>query len=148
MTELERFEKLKELGYVYEPETGLVKRNGKVRGGITELYYVRLSVEINKKQYQVMAHRFIWWLVHNEIPNMIDHINHNTTDNRLENLRNLTNQKNCFNKKAKGYFWNKHAEKYQAQIMIDYKNIYLGLFNTEQEAKQAYLEAKKIYHKI
>ena len=32
--------------------------------------------------------------------------------------------------------------------MLNGKHIYLGSFNTEEEARQSYLEAKKIYHII
>jgi hypothetical protein len=144
MNELERFEKLKKLGYVYEPETGLVKRNGEVRGSKKPDGYILLAY----KKYKVYLHRFIWWLVHNEIPNEIDHINRIKDDNRLENLRNTTHQKNQFNTNAKGYHYNKRDKKYYSQIRIEGKPKYLGYYNTEQEARQSYLDAKKIYHII
>jgi len=43
---------------------------------------------------------------------------------------------------------NTAAKKYMASIKFNYKNIYLGLYNTEEEARQAYLDAKKVYHII
>jgi hypothetical protein len=149
MNELQRFKKLKELGYVYEPETGLLKRNGEARGSKNRRHgYIELSMAVEKKNYKVFTHRYIWWLIYNEIPNVIDHINRVKDDNRLVNLRNTTQQKNQFNTKAKGYYYNKAAKKYKAQIKIDRKLKYLGYYKTEQEAKQAYLDAKAIYHKI
>jgi len=81
--------------------------------------------------------------------NCIDHKNGNKLDNRVENLRITTQQGNQHNRQtAKGYCWNNQAKKYQASIGLNGKPIYLGLYDTEEEARQAYLEAKPIYHKL
>ena len=50
--------------------------------------------------------------------------------------------------KAKGYIYLQKLNKYRSQIGVDYKLIYLGFYNTEEEAHQVYLNAKKIYHPI
>lgn len=77
----------------------------------------------------------------------IDHINGNRLDNRVENLRITTHQGNNHNRtKAKGYYWNKQKNKYEAQIVLNGKHIRLGCYDTEEEARQAYLTAKPIYH--
>ena len=79
----------------------------------------------------------------------IDHINGTRLDNRIANLRITTHQGNHHNHtKAKGYCWNKQNKKYEARIGLNYKNINLGYYDTEEEAKQAYLEGKKKYHII
>jgi hypothetical protein len=79
----------------------------------------------------------------------VDHINGVKRDNRLINLRLVNHQKNHFNQtKAKGYTWNKSKNKWQAQIKLDGKSKTLGYFENEEDAKNAYLEAKKIYHII
>ena len=79
----------------------------------------------------------------------IDHIDVNRQNNNLENLRIVTQQQNNWNRtKAKGYCFNKIANKFQVRIMKDGKAIYLGLFETEEEARQAYLNAKQKYHLI
>ena len=77
-----------------------------------------------------------------------DHIDHNTLDNRITNLRKVTHQQNTLNRKnsAKGYYWHKKAKKYLAQIMSNGKYIYLGLFCTTEEAHYVYLQAKAKYH--
>jgi len=78
-----------------------------------------------------------------------DHINHNTLDNRRANLRAVTHQQNHFNRKnIKGYSWRKFAKKYRAKITLNGKQIYLGYFSTTEDAHNAYLQAKKQYHKI
>lgn len=78
-----------------------------------------------------------------------DHINHNALDNRRSNLRAITCQQNQFNRPdVKGYYWQKKAHKYHARIVINRKSIYLGLFGNEHDARNAYLKAKRQYHKI
>ena len=56
------------------------------------------------------------------------------------------NQQNNFNRNAKGYTFNKQRQKYHAQIMVNGTQIFLGLFNTAEEAHEAYLTAKAKYH--
>lgn len=77
-----------------------------------------------------------------------DHINHITLDNRTSNLRAVTHQQNTLNRKnpPKGYYWHKKAKKYQAQIMLNGKQIYLGLFRTAEQARDVYSQAKAKYH--
>lgn len=79
--------------------------------------------------------------------NQVDHIDGNKLNNALGNLRWVSKSENMQNKKtAKGYYWNKTAKKWHAHIRSNWKYIYLGLHDTEEEARQAYLNAKKIYH--
>jgi len=115
--------------------------------------YQRLSVKKDNKNKKYYVHRIIYWL-HNpewQIKNpklFIDHIDGNTQNNDISNLRNVTSQENSFNRDAKGYCWNKQVEKYQAQIKLNGKQIQLGYFYTKDEAHQAYQNAKKIHHLI
>ena len=78
-----------------------------------------------------------------------DHINRITLDNRRHNLRIVTYQQNAFNRKnVKGCGWDKKKKKYRAYIVINNKQIHLGYYGTEAEAREKYLEAKKKYHLI
>jgi len=107
--------------------------------------YVRTDITVAiGKQMQVLAHR----LLMNPTDKMqVDHINCIRHDNRRSNLRIVTNQENQHNKRsANGYYWNKRECRYRAQIRINKKQINLGSFHTEDEARAAYLAAKKIYH--
>jgi len=89
------------------------------------------------------------WDIHDFSPNnSIDHKDIDCTNNYIENLRVLTHQENSFNTKCKGYYWSKRKQKWIAQIMVNGKNKYLGSFDLEEDAKNARLEAKKIYHNI
>ena len=78
---------------------------------------------------------------------IVDHIDKQKSNNTLENLRIVSSQQNSFNTNAKGYSWNNKSGKFQARIHRD-SCINLGFFDTKEEAHQAYLEAKKIYHII
>ena len=78
----------------------------------------------------------------------VDHINRIKTDNRVENLRIVTDHQNKFNKNAKGYSWCKREKKWYSQIVVNYKHISLGYYDTEAKAHQAYLDAKTLHHII
>lgn len=81
--------------------------------------------------------------------NQIDHIDANRLNNSVDNLRIVTNQENHFNQPtAKGYYFHKSHNKFLAKIKLDGKTIFLGYFDKEEDAKQAYLNAKPIYHII
>jgi hypothetical protein len=147
MTELERFERLKEMGYTYNPETGEVfGKFGKVIKGKSEKGYIKCSLWENKKQIWVLVHRFIWWISYGEVPKEIDHINRVKGDNRLFNLRNVSHSENKKNTLGKGY--SKSGSGFEARIMVDRKLIHLGTYKTKEQARERYLEAKKLYHNI
>lgn len=150
MTREEKCKLAIERGYTYDPETGLIyNRYRKIVKNSCNKGYFRLSLSINEKKYKLLGHQFAWYWVNKECVKQLDHINGVRTDNRICNLRSVTNQQNQFNRtKAKGYTWFKRDSKWKSQIQLNNKSIYLGLFNTEQEARKAYLEAKEIYHKI
>lgn len=46
---------------------------------------------------KLRAHRVAWAIVHGEWPDLIDHINHNRSDNRIANLRTVSHQANARN---------------------------------------------------
>jgi hypothetical protein len=77
---------------------------------------------------------------------VVDHINHDKINNCVDNLRVCSQQLNCFNRIAKGYYYNKPTKKYQSQIRVNEKILYLGLYDNEEDARQSYLNAKAIHH--
>jgi len=118
--------------------------------------YKRLEFSVNKKIYRFKLHRLVYWL-HNphwdiynsSTNNSIDHIDGNTLNNNIENLRLVTHQQNQWNQtRAKGYSWCKKWNKWCAKIKLNTKNKHLGYFDNEDDAHNAYLEAKKKYHII
>ena len=94
------------------------------------------------------AHNPEWDIEDSDCNNVVDHINNNSLDNRIENLRVVTQQQNQWNKNAKGYYWDKNAKKWHARIKINGEEKYLGLFDNEEDAHISYLNAKEVYHKF
>lgn len=102
----------------------------------------------NKKQSVKKVHQLLAMAFLNHTPNgytlVVDHINCNTLDNRLENLQVITNRENLSkdkkNKTSKytGVSWDKSKNKWVSQIIINSKHNFLGRFNTEEEASEAY----------
>jgi hypothetical protein len=78
----------------------------------------------------------------------VDHINRIKTDNRLINLRLVTHQQNQFNRSAKGYGWDKLANKWKAQIKLNGKSKTIGYYVEEEDARSSYLAAKEELHII
>lgn len=84
----------------------------------------------------------------------LDHINRNRLDNRKSNLRLCTSSQNQHNKPRpvnntsnyKGVTWHKIGGKWQAQIMVNKKYKYLGLFKTAELAYEAYCKAALELH--
>lgn len=75
----------------------------------------------------------------------IDHINHNTLDNRKRNLRIVTRQQNSMNKNSKGVCFDKSKNKYMAYIGNGVGR-HLGYFDTYEDARTARLNAEdKLY---
>jgi hypothetical protein len=107
----------------------------KIRWNNNGLNYV-VTGRGNTKKY---LHRMI-----TECPpeKVVDHINMNTFDNRRENLRIVTRSINNRNNLGKGYHFHKQTQKWCAQLKRDGKKIYIGLFVTEQEAKEAVRQFK------
>ena len=80
---------------------------------------------------------------------VVDHINYNIKDNRLVNLRLITNRENTSHRKKKGsskytgVCWHKQNLNWVAYIQVKGKNISLGSYKTEYEAHLAYQKALK-----
>jgi hypothetical protein len=146
MTRLEKLEMAIEMGYTYNPENGKVySRFGKEITSKHNSGYIMIN---NSKIKNLYGHQFAWYWVNKEIVEQIDHINGFRDDNRIDNLRAVTHQQNQWNRKAKGYCLHNQTNKWLSRIRLNGKSIHLGYFDTEEEARQAYITAKQKYHVI
>ena len=114
--------------------------------------YIRCSLKLDGIIMKLTQHRMVWYAYHqdwdiwdNRNDNQIDHKNKIRNDNRIANLRQATQSENEQNKNSKGYYIDKYG-KCQATIRINGKTKYLGRYDTEEEAREAYLQAKRELH--
>jgi hypothetical protein len=129
----------------YDPTTGIFKwkrggahrEKGAVAGTISRGYRV---IKLEGKYYQ--AGQLAWYLSYGVWPTKtIDHINRNRGDNRLSNLREVTQSENIINSPARlphgeKYIYWEHAG-WVVAIKRNYRKRYLGRFRTFQEAVNA-----------
>ena len=111
--------------------------------------YERIGLGKYGQQKKHFVHRLVaeTFIPNPECKEQVDHIDSDTFNNHMSNLRWVTANENMHNlKSANGYCWDKHAQKWKAYIRLNNKLIHLGVYNTEEEARQTYLDAKKIYH--
>lgn len=131
---------------LWKYDRGTRARKGNVAGGITGNGYK--MVKLNGRGYLVS--RLVYILHNGNIPEncIIDHVNGDTLDNRIENLRAITQTKNTWNTaKSKGCH-QLPSGNWRAEITSNGIRKRLGVFKTELEAMFAYKEAKKHLHMI
>ena len=110
------------------------------------------KVTINRKSYKL--HRIIFLFHKGYLPDYIDHINGNSFDNRIENLRETTYSGNNQNAKTrkdsssnvKGVYFHKLTNKWTASCQSNKKRYYLGLFDTIEEAEKVVKCARNDLH--
>lgn len=112
---------------------------GKRVGGISQskkdnTAYFKTTVAVDGELFNLAAHRIVWFLNYGEWPKgIIDHLDGNGLNNRLDNLRDVTSTNNGRNSKlistnttgVSGVNWNKRDEKWFATKSVEGKSSYL-----------------------
>lgn len=75
---------------------------------------------------------------------VVDHKNRNTLDNRRQNLRFCTHRENMLNRASRGTTLNRQTGKWMAYVRTrNFWTVYLGSYNTEEEAHRVAMDAKQ-----
>jgi hypothetical protein len=157
----------------YNPETGIMIWNTRPLNHFKDEHYYKIwnkkfsgkesgcidshgyrLISIDKKQ--TYRHRLAWLYVYGYFPPFhTDHINSDVSDDRICNLREATNPENSQNLKkpnknnSSGFLGvrvDKRNGLISSRIMINYKEKFLGYFDTREEAYNAYVDAKRQLH--
>lgn len=137
--------------FAYDPNTGVLtykhgRKAGMQAGRPDSGGYLRANL-LNKRQ---RVHRLAWLIVYGEWPEIIDHINHDKTDNRIENLRSVTRLGNQRNRKisvnntsgVNGVYWSDVRGRWVAHIKVLGTHKPLGTYRTKEEAMAARRDAE------
>ncbi len=123
---------------------------GAIAGSKGPCGYVK--IKWNRRHYQ--AHRLIFAFHHSWLPEEVDHINGNRSDNRIENLRAATKSLNQQNAKlhensrsgVKGVHWCKRDQRWIATVRKNKKIVYQRYFHDISDAAQAIQKAREEAH--
>lgn len=125
------------------------RKNNKIAGWYDN-GYTRVSIE--SKQY--LLHRIVFMMFHGYMPEFIDHIDEDRSNNRIANLRAATKSQNNSNvtrnilsfSGVKGVDWHKPLNKWRVRVAVNNKSISVGYFDDLDLAELVAIEARNKYH--
>lgn len=142
--------------FLYDPG-GFFIRQKSVRGGKVGVRVGALSgcgyIYLSVRNHRYRLHRLVWLFHHGRMPDgIVDHINGDKSDNRIENLRLATVSQNKANEKLRqdnssGFKGAKpHNGRWQARIAENGVRRSLGYYDTPEEAHAAYVKrAREVF---
>lgn len=124
---------------IAENKAGKLRKDGYYDVGLCGKYY--------------LIHRIVYLMHYNYLPSIIDHINRNRKDNRIENLRESDVNKNTWNSSTslnnrlgiKGIRLTKTG-KYEARVACAGKTYQVGTFSSISEAEKAIQQFRENIH--
>lgn len=137
-------------GNLYWKNNVSAVKAGSKAGSINANRYI--SIVCNKQRYQ--AHRLIYLLHYGYIPECVDHIDGNRSNNKIENLRPATKSQNSCNQKInikntsgyKNVYWHKVYKKWRVCLVVKNKKIHFGTFVDLELADLTAQMAREKYH--
>ena len=135
----------------YDSETGNLlwttpslrgRRTRELVGAPTGNGYLGFCGHFDRKPFMYLNHRVVWFLNYGSVPEMLDHIDGDKLNNRVENLRPATSALNSRNRSGYGSCKFKGVSiehgKYRCKVNKGGKQQHLGVFETPEEAARAY----------
>jgi len=143
---------IKAIRYVFKLQDGILywktptkksNKDRRVKGGRSSKGYYYTSFVYEKIKYHEKFSRLIWVLVHGEVPKgVIDHIDGNTSNDSISNLRDVSRSENLRNHPRFrdgdiiGVFYDKrYSLPWKVQFSIKRQTHYFGRYATEKEAQ-------------
>ena len=125
-------------------------KKGSVAGCVSSHGYK--IIRVNSKNYY--AHRLVFMYHYNFVPKLLDHIDNDKLNNRIENLREATEIQNAHNKKinnnntsgAKNVHWVKSRKKWVANSGVAGKTKFIGYFDDKEKAVEAVKQFREKNH--
>ena len=126
-------------------------KSGSLVGSSRKDGYKMTSVDCKK----YLVHRLIFLWHKGYMPEYIDHIDGDTRNNKIENLRECTLSQNQQNRRlgrdnktgVKGVSWHKKNQKWRASIRLNKEQIHLGLFEDFDQAVRVIEQARMSMHR-
>jgi hypothetical protein len=109
-------------------------------------------VYVKGKTYR--SYHIIYMMFHGHLPRLIDHIDGNPSNNKIENLREASTMQNCWNQKnrvtntsgIKGISWSDRYQAWMARCMVNYKSHFLGRHKNLEDAVKVLKEFRTKAH--
>ena len=125
---------------------GFVLKYEKSISGYHRIKILKKNITI----HQMVAQTFLGYKRDGTNNTVVDHINGNKLDNRLSNLRIISNRENLQKRGGTSKYVGVHKQRNRWLSNVTLNNVlyYLGSYNTEIEAYHAYLDALNEYNKF
>ena len=141
--------------FTWVVDRGMNKRSGKIAGAHNGNGY--LNIQVDGRGY--LAHRLAWFYVHESWPpELIDHRDGDGFNNKIKNLRLANRRQNGENQRQAhkgkksskfiGVYRRNPNQRWCAMIRVGGMLRRIGLFDTEEGAHAAYIEAKRRQHEF
>ena len=116
--------------------------------------YYRTNFSIDNVPRTLAIHRVIYYSVHGYLPFIVDHVDRDSLNNQISNLRSATRSQDQANRKVDkrstsgvtGVSFNETRGKWYARISANKANHFLGVFDSKCSAVKARKEAAIKYH--
>jgi hypothetical protein len=116
-------------------------REGEKAGWVSDNGYTYINFLCGGKRVRMLKHRIIFLMHHGYLPDSVDHVDRNSRNDCIENLRESNKSQNALNTDPRannksGYkgVWEDRNGKFQASVYMRGKKVYLGTYDSIEEA--------------